>query len=57
MRRNKEKDPAEYIKVRMSQLLDESEKCNDVQDRMWYIRCASELSYVLVIMENKDGTG
>lgn len=56
MRRGVAKDPAAYIKVRMSQLLDESNKCHDAHDAQWYNRCAEELHWVLKMMENKDGT-
>ena len=56
MRRGVAKDPAAYIKVRMSQLLDESNKCHDPHDAQWYNRCAEELHWVLKMMENKDGT-
>jgi hypothetical protein len=56
MRRGVAKDPAEYIKIRMSQLLDESNKCHDSHDAQWYNRCAEELHWVLKMMENKDGT-
>ena len=56
MKRNKPKDPAQYIKVRMAQLLDESNKCHDSHDAQWYNRCAEELHWVLKIMEKKDGT-
>jgi hypothetical protein len=54
MRRNKSTSPSEYIKVRMSQLLDESNKCNDSYDAQWYIRMAEELNWVLKIIEGKD---
>ena len=56
MRRGVAKDPAAYIKDRMSQLLDESNKCHDAHDAQWYNRCAEELHWVLKMMENKDGT-
>ncbi len=56
MRRGVAKDPAEYIKIRMGQLIDESKKCHDRHDAQWYNRCAEELHWVLKMMENKDGT-
>jgi len=56
MRRGVAKDPSEYIKVRMAQLLEESKKCHDPHDTQWYNRCAEELHWVLKMMENKDGT-
>lgn len=54
MRRNKVTDPAEYIVVRMSQLLDESNKCHDPHDAQWYNRVAEELNWVLKILEKKN---
>ena len=56
MRRGVAKDPSEYIKIRMGQLIDESNKCHDPHDAQWYNRCAEELHWVLKMMENKDGT-
>jgi len=56
MRRSNKKDAAAYIKVRMGQLIDESNKCHDPHDAQWYNRCAEELQWVLKMMENKDGT-
>ena len=56
MRRGVAKDPAEYIKVRMTQLLDESKKCHDAHDAQWYNRCAEELHWVLKLMEKDNGT-
>ena len=56
MRRGKAKDPVAYIKVRMKQLIDESNKCHDPHDAQWYNKCAKELQWVLKMMENKDGT-
>ena len=56
MRRGKAKDPVAYIKVRMKQLIHESNKCHDPHDAQWYNRCAEELHWVLKVMEIKDGT-
>jgi len=56
MRRGKTKDPVEYIKVRMGQLIDESNKCHDSHDAQWYNRCAEELNWVLKMMEKDNGT-
>jgi len=57
MRRSKTQSPAQYIKVRMAQLLDESNKCHDPHDAQWYNRCAEELHWVLKMMEKDNGTG
>ena len=51
MRRNKPTEVKDYIVVRMSQLLEESNKCHDLHDAQWYNRCAEELNWVLKIME------
>ena len=56
MRRSKTQSPAQYIKVRMTQLLDESNKCHDPHDAQWYNRCAEELHWVLKMMEKDNGT-
>jgi len=54
MRRNKPTEAKDYIVVRMSQLLDESNKCNNPHDAQWYNRCAEELNWVLKIMEKQN---
>ena len=54
MRRNKPTEAKDYIVVRMSQLLEESNKCHDPHDAQWYNRCAEELNWVLKIMEKKN---
>jgi hypothetical protein len=54
MRRDKPADPAQYIKVRMGQLLDESNKCSDAYDAQWYNRIAEELNWVLKFLEKKN---
>tara|TARA_Y100000385_G_scaffold184552_1_gene190606 strand:+ start:602 stop:775 length:174 start_codon:yes stop_codon:yes gene_type:complete len=54
MRRNKPTEVKDYIVVRMSQLLEESNKCHDLHDAQWYNRCAEELNWVLKIMEKKN---
>ena len=54
MRRKQSQSPAQYIKVRMAQLIDESNKCHDPHDAQWYNRCAEELHWVLKMMEKKE---
>ena len=51
MRRNRTTDAENYIRVRMSQLIDESNKCHDPHDAMWYNRIAQELSWVLQVIK------
>jgi len=53
MRRKKPTEASDYIRVRMSQLLDESNKCHDPRDAMWYNRIAQELDWVLKVIEGK----
>ena len=54
MRRNQPQDPKAYIRVRMGQLIDESNKCHDPHDAQWYNRCAEELHWVLKIIEKGE---
>lgn len=54
MRRNNKKDPAAYIRVRMGQLIDESNKCHDPHDAQWYNRVAEELHWVLKMIEKAE---
>lgn len=54
MRRGVAKDPAAYIRVRMAQLLDESNKCHDPHDAQWYNRVAEELHWVLKMIEKAE---
>ena len=51
MRRNKPTEANDYIKVRMGQLIDESNKCHDPRDAMWYNRIAQELDWVRKVLE------
>ena len=54
MRRGNRKDPAEYIRIRMTQLYTESHKCHDPHDQQWYNRCAEELHWVLKLIEKGE---
>lgn len=54
MRRGNRKDPAEYIRIRMTQLYTEAHKCSDPYDAQWYNRCAEELHWVLKLMEKGE---
>ena len=54
MRRNNKTDPAAYIRVRMGQLIDESNKCHDPHDAQWYNRVAEELHWVLKMIEKAE---
>jgi len=57
VRRGNRKDPAEYIRIRMTQLYAEREKCSDPYDAQWYNRCAEELYWVLKLMEKEETDG
>jgi len=54
LKRGNRKDPAEYIRIRMTQLFAEGNKCHDPHDAQWYNRCANELYWVLQLMEKGD---
>ena len=54
MRRGNRKDPAEYIRIRMTQLYAEMHKCSDPHDAQWYNRCAEELHWVLKLIEKGE---
>ena len=54
MRRGNRKDPAEYIRIRMTQLYTEAHKCHDPHDQQWYNRCAEELYWVLKLIEKGE---
>ena len=53
MRRNRPTEANDYIKVRMGQLIDESNKCHDPRDAMWYNRIAQELDWVRQVLEGQ----
>ena len=45
-RRNRDRNPREYIRIRMNQLTEERDKCSDEMDKMWFNKIIAELSYV-----------
>lgn len=45
MRRGREKSVEKYIDVRVKQLEEEIEKCNNDYDKQWYNRIISELHW------------
>jgi hypothetical protein len=51
MRRERKKDPKNYIEMRIEQLLEDREKEKDSFNRQWLWRIISELKYVKAMME------
>jgi hypothetical protein len=45
MRRNRKPDVSKYIDVRISQLKEDLEKCNNDYDKQWYNRIINELHW------------
>ena len=58
MKRGRQKNPREYIKIRIAQLHEENNKEKDSFSRQWIWRVISELKYVATMMdkdkENKE---
>ena len=58
MKRGRQKNPREYIKIRIEQLLADRKKEKDSFSRQWIWRVISELKYVATMMdkdkENKE---
>ena len=58
MKRGRQKNPREYIKIRIEQLLEDRKKEEDSFSRQWIWRVISELKYVATMMdkdkENKE---
>ena len=58
MKRGRQKNPREYIKIRIEQLLEDRKKEKDSFSRQWIWRVISELMYVATMMdkdkENKE---
>ena len=54
MRRERKRNPREYIEVRIKQLIDDRRKAKDSLDKEWYLRIISELRYVLTIIDKSQ---
>ena len=56
MKRGRQKNPREYIEIRIEQLLEDRNKEKDSFNRQWLWRVISELKYVATMMDrgNKD---
>ena len=55
MKRGRQKNPREYIEIRIEQLLEDRKKEKDSFNRQWLWRVISELKYVATMMD-KDKT-
>jgi hypothetical protein len=51
MRRERKKDPKNYIEMRIEQLSEDRKKEKDSFNRQWLWRIISELKYVKAMME------
>ena len=56
MKRGRQKNPREYIEIRIEQLLEDRNKEKDSFNRQWLWRVISELEYVATMMD-KDKLG
>jgi hypothetical protein len=52
MRRGREKNIEKYIDIRVTQLQEEIEKCNNDYDKQWYNRIISELHWAKFEINN-----
>ena len=53
MKRGRQKNPREYIKIRIEQLIEDRNKEKDSFNRQWLWRVISELKYVAKMMDKK----
>ena len=51
MRRERKKDPKNYIEMRIEQLLEDRKKEKDSFNRQWLWRIINELKYVAALMD------
>ncbi len=51
MKRRRQKNPREYIEIRITQLLEDRNKEKDSFNRQWLWRVISELKYVATMMD------
>ena len=51
MKRGRQKNPREYIEIRITQLLEDRNKEKDSFNRQWLWRVISELKYVATMMD------
>mgnify|MGYP001174338039 FL=1 len=52
MKRRRQKNPREYIEIRITQLLEDRNKEKDSFNRQWLWRVISELKYVATMMDS-----
>lgn len=53
MKRGRQKNPREYIEIRIEQLLEDRKKEKDSFSRQWIWRVISELKYVATMMDRE----
>ena len=53
MKRGRQRNPREYIEIRIEQLLEDRNKEKDSFNRQWLWRVISELKYVATIMDKE----
>ena len=51
MKRGRQKNPRDYIEIRIEQLLEDRNKEKDSFNRQWLWRVISELKYVATMMD------
>jgi len=51
MKRRRQKNPREYIEIRITQLMEDRNKEKDSFNRQWLWRVISELKYVATMMD------
>ncbi len=56
MKRGRQKNPREYIEIRIEQLLEDRNKEKDSFNRQWLWRVISELKYVATMMDKDKVT-
>ena len=56
MKRDRHKNPREYIEIRIEQLLEDRKKEKDSFNRQWLWRVISELKYVSTMMDKEKAS-
>ena len=54
MKRGRNKNPREYIEIRIEQLLEDRKKEKDSFNRQWLWRVISELKYVAAMIDKEE---
>ena len=56
MKRRRQKNPREYIEIRIAQLLEDRNKEKDSFNRQWLWRVISELKYVATMIDKEENS-